>query len=445
MRKFYVLLAATLFFGLQVTAQNHANPAKNLKGNVEDYIKVGDYVKPAANVKNKALESSWLSPVSNWESQGAFFQGSSFLRLFPDSNVVIVPSDGGDAYHNAWNLIGNVFQPEEPLYELQSGGWLINRFDTYTVDSVRFPIGYFRNADSVDVNGTMTEVVDTLVLHYYQPEHFQIWTLTSTGERFVLPNGDAYDAKTVGPNDVNFTDTLLLDGTVATPVGDDGTFSPRLVQTAIPAEFNTAGPNPQKNGSNVVGLSIVYKPGQSYNLGDTLVSFNENAENVKKLNNFGTITYFNDGGAMTQTEFLNNTFVTNRQVRYGQEFGSIKGYLPTFSFFGWQSDFFWDADYKVSVENPSSVSTLKDDLGLKAYPNPAAMGQEILVKLDKNVAIENVAIVMTDLLGNVVSSDFRSTGLNTFSLATDRLAGGVYLINVKAENSSSTIRVVLAD
>ena len=114
------------------------------------------------------------------------------------------------------------------------------------------------------------------------------------------------------------------------------------------------------------------------------------------------------------------------------------------AFFGWTRDFFFDADFLVTVESPASVASLKDNLGLVAYPNPAKMGQEILVAVDENVALNNVEIIMTDLLGNVISSDYTVVGGNEFAIPTSGLAGGVYLISVTAENASSTIRVVVA-
>ncbi|MEY2924503.1 MAG: Secretion system C-terminal sorting domain [Bacteroidota bacterium] len=441
MKKLYVLLACVLGLSFQLAAQSVA-PASGLKL-IEDPIKPLQVVKPTHNLKNKATETSWLSPVTNWQDQGAFFQSSSFFRLFPDTGVVIVPSDGSGAFHQSFALMGTVMQPDQPFYELQAG-WLMNRYDNYTVDSVRFSMGYFRNVDSMDAAGSMVEVVDTVVVHYYESEDLGTWTLNSTGERFAIPDVDDYSVALCGPKSVKFTDTLLLDATAATPVGSDGTFQPLLVRSAIPAGINESGPDPLRNGSNRVGVSVVYKPMQKFSFGDTLVSFDPNAENVKKLNNFGVISYANGGSAMTQTEFLNNSFVTNSQVRYGQTFGPLKGYLATMAFFGWTRDFFFDADFLVTVENPASVASVQDNLGLIAYPNPAKKGQEILVSVDENVALNNVKIKMTDLLGNVITSDYTVVGGNEFAIPTNGLAGGVYLITVNAENAASTIRVVVA-
>lgn len=445
MKKSYVLLliVGILFAGVQVSAQNYTQPATNLELKIDDQIyTINDYQKPTSNLKNKALETGWLSPVTNWQNKGAFFQSPSFLRMFPDTNLVQLFSNGTSGQTN-WHLFGTVFQPTDPFYELQvEGGWLMNRYDEYTVDSIRFPYGYFREVDSAVINGVRSAVVDTVIVHYYQPEHLVTWTLNSTGERFCLPRNGSFDQNIVGPNHINFTDTLFLTSEAATPSNNEGQFTPGLVQLEIPAEFNQAGPNPQLNGSNMVAVSIVYKPGQEYELGDTLVSFNDNVEPTKKFNNFGTLLYFNEGSAVTQTEHLNNSFVTNGQVRY-EAFGQFRGYLATLNFFGWASDFFWDADFKVTVDNPSSVPSIADDLGLKAYPNPAKMGDEIILKLEKNVSVNDVSITMVDLLGNVVANEFVSLGNNEYSLTTNNLAGGVYLINVNADNSASTVRVVI--
>jgi len=442
MKKFYVVVACVLGLTFQSAAQT-VSPAQGLK-TFEDPIRPLEVVKNNYTLKNKATETSWLSPVTNWQDQGAFFQSSSFNRLFPDTGVVYVPSDGTAPFHHSFALLGTVLQPDQPFYELQAG-WLMNRYDDYKVDSVRFSMGYFREVDSMDVNGTTVEVVDTVVVHYYESANLGTWTLNSTGERFAIPTVADYSVALCGPRGLKFTDTLLLDATAATPVSAEGTFQPLQIRSAVPASVSQSGPDPLRNGSNRVGVSVVYKPMQKYNFGDTLSSFNDNIEPTKKLNNFGVISYSNSGSAVTQNEFINNSFVTNSQVRYGQDFGSIKGYFPTLALFGWTRDFFFDADFLVTVENPASVASVNDNLGLIAYPNPAKKGQEILVSLDENVALNNISIKMSDLLGNVITSNFTVVGGNEFAIPTNNLAGGVYLISVNADNAASTIRVVIAD
>ncbi len=445
MKKFYVLLISAVLLSVPSYAQT-VSQFTNLEYQEENLtVDVSNLPQITKSAGKAPIETSWLSPVSNWEDQGAFFQGASFMRLHPDSGVVIVPSDGGEPFGNAFHLVGTVFQPTEPFYELQSG-WLMNRYDSYQVDSVRFPYAYIRYTDSMDVAGTMTNIVDTAIIHFYKADQLDDWYMSATDDRFAIPKGDNFSVELLGPTDVLFTDTVLLTKGAATDTVNGETIALGTIQFAIPDGIKDISDNSQTaTYDNVVGVSLVYKPMQPYKFGDTLASFDDNAQPKILLNNFGSVTYGNDGTGMPQESSFNNTFVSNRQVRYGQDFGSIRGYLATMAFFGWTRDFFFDADFLVTVDNPSGVSAVKDNLGLSAYPNPAKMGQEIMVKIEENVAIENVSITMSDLLGNVISDEFTAVGPKEFSIATDRLAGGVYLINVKADNASSTIRVVLSN
>jgi hypothetical protein len=442
MKKTYLFILLASMLSTAAIAQNITPKLDGLEGYHDETI-VQVPQKSDYQNKQKAIETSWLSPVSNWQNQGAFFQNPTYMRLFPDSGVFIIPDDGSAPISQPWHLVGTVFQPDEPFYELQTDGWLMNRFDRYDVDSVRFPYAYQRLTNQTMVNGVMTEIVDTAIVHYYQASNLDDWYMQNSENRFLLPNGNAFSVTELGPTDVTFTDTILLTADAATDTVFGEQISLGTIQLAIPDEVKSAGPNPRAGFQNAVGVSLVYKPMQSYAFGDTLVSFNDNAQPVEQLNNFGTVYYVNQGGAMVQEQYFNNTFVSNRQVRYGQDFGSLKGYLATMAFMGWNNDLFFDADFLVSVDNPSSVPSVADDLGLKAYPNPAKMGEEIILKLDKNASINNVTITMVDLLGNVVAEEFVSLGNNEYSLTTDNLAGGVYLINVNADNSASTVRVII--
>ncbi|MBT8327769.1 MAG: T9SS type A sorting domain-containing protein [Bacteroidia bacterium] len=446
MKKFYVLLISAVLFSVSSYAQTVA-PFTNLAEYQEENLNldISNLPELTKNSSNKAFYTEWMSPVSNWEDQGAFFQGPSFMRLHPDSGVVIVPSDGTEPFGNGFHLIGTVFQPTEPFYELQTG-WLMNNYDSYKVDSIRMPYAYIRYTDSMDVAGSMVNIVDTAVVHFYTADQLDDWYMSATDDRFAIPKGENFSVDLLGPTDVLFTDTILLTKAAATDTVNGETIALGTLQFAVPAGINEISDNSQTaTYDNTIGVSLVYKPMQPYEFGDTLASFDDNAQPQILLNNFGSVTYGNDGTGMPQESHFNNTFTSNRQVRYGQEFGPLKGYLATMAFFGWTRDFFFDADFLVTVEDPSGVASVKDNLGVTAYPNPAKMGQEIMVKIEENVAIENVTITMTDLLGNVISDNFAAVGPKEFSLATDRLAGGVYLINVKADNASSTIRVILAD
>ncbi len=439
-----------MFLSLGSMAQQIAKPVSGLEIVKSEYTPL-PYEKPVGNQKNKAIESGWLSPVSMWEAQGAFWQQSSFMRLFQDSTVVINPADGSDAFHQPWHVMGTVFEPTEPFYKEQtSTSWLMNRYDTYDVDSVRFIFGYFRDTDSMDINGTMTEIVDTVILHYYNASDLSRWYIGTVGNWedhvFTAPIGSDYNPASPGPSGNVWNDTILLTADAATPTNDQGQFTPRLLRLEVPSDVKTVTNNAQLNGAHTVGLSLTYRTMQNYEFGDTLDNFDESIEVTNKLNTFGTIVYYNEGAEIQQDRYANNSFVTNRQVVAGDLFANtFRGYLPTTASMGWQQDFFLDADFYVSVDNPAYVEKVENTLGLKAYPNPATSGQDIVVSVDENASVSDVTIVMTDLLGNVINNDFTAIGDNKYSVSSTGLANGVYLVNVKANNAAGTVRIVIAD
>ena len=320
----------------------------------------------------------------------------------------------------------------------------MNHEDEYVLDSIRFPYSYIRFADSMIRDDSAAYIVDTAIVHFYTYEQLDDWFMSATDDRFVIPKVESFSAEILGPTDVFFIDTILLTRENATDSVYSDSISLGIMHITIPKEIKMISDNPEKNYENCVGISVVFKPMQEYEDGDTLYSAISNLQPTALLNNFSLAAYINSSCSITQERYFNNSFITDKQVRYGQEFGPIYGYLVPMEFFGWENDMFIDFDFFVEAE-PGSVFSSSRNLGIKVYPNPSTMSQEIFVKIEENVAIENVTITMSDLLGNVVSDNFTAIGPKEFSLATNKLAGGVYLITVNADNASSTIRVVLAD
>ena len=99
----------------------------------------------------------------------------------------------------------------------------------------------------------------------------------------------------------------------------------------------------------------------------------------------------------------------------------------------------------MTVENPSAVGSLDNKLGVSAYPNPAVSGSSVYISIEKAVAEGEVSIAVTDLLGNEINTEFASVGGNEFSVSTDGLSTGVYLIKVTANNESGTVRIVVSE
>ena len=407
---------------------------------------------PITNSVNKTYRcyTEWLNPVQNWKDQGALFKAITLTQLYPDSFVVIINTDSSLSYHNT-HLLGTVFQPTEPFYELQSG-WLMNDYDLYAVDSIRFPYAYLRYTDSMNIEGKMANIVDTAIIHFYKYEQLDDWYMSATDDRFAIPIGENFSVELLGPTDVLFTDTILLTKELATDTTDVKTLTLDTFQFAIPDGIKDIGDNSSGIYENVVGVSVVYKPMQHYTKGDTLFSNINNIQPTKKLNNFGIASYNNDSTGLPQKRFFNNSFVSDKRVRYGQDSLGLRGYLPSMEFIGFEPDIFFNFDFLITAidMNVDTIGNIGMDeasstLRVKVYPNPSSTLRGINIKIEENVTLENISITLSDLLGNVISDEFTTVGPKEFSIATDKLAGGVYLVTVKTEEKSSTARIILSN
>ena len=260
---------------------------------------------------------------------------------------------------------------------------------------------------------------------------------------FLIPNIDSFSAQNLGPSDAIYIDTILLTRKYATDSSLTGNLSTKTLKITIPEEHSTIDFDEVSNYQNSAGISIVYRPMQTYNLGDTLFSNVPTSQPMSKLNNFSLVTFINDGYDMGQKQYYNNSFVTDKNLRYGQSASSLRGYFPTMAFFGWEKDLFLDIDFHIYgyLGSIDELSQLK----LKTYPNPINKNKVLTLELEENVAIENVSITMTNILGNVVSDDFTAIGPKKFSVSTDKLAGGVYFITVNVNQESGIIRLVVSD
>lgn len=395
----------------------------------------------------KSEENGWLTPVKLMEDYGATFQGSSYFPLFQDSTVFFVPSPDAtsqDLFSNSWNLFGTVFQPEDPLYVLQTDGWQFTRFTHYTCDSVNFPYSYIRQVDQIEVGGNMVDVVDTVFIHFYQNKNLNCtWFFNNSEEVFAMPIRDQFSIDKLAPKDVAFIDTILLtaDAVTDTEFGDNININ-SITRAISAAVADVPGDNSDKN-TNVIGVSIAFKTMVPYSFGDTLLSYNDAVTPSKKFNVFGTASYYNQGSRVVQTQTYNNSFVTNRQVRYGQKVGSnLWGYIPTLQSVGWNTDFYFPASFHVTGLNVG-INEVANNTKIQVYPNPAKKGSDIVVSTS-SVKASTVTIQLIDVVGNVVYST-QTTSANQYTIPTSDVVPGIYFVNFSANGATASQRIVITE
>ena len=179
----------------------------------------------------------------------------------------------------------------------------------------------------------------------------------------------------------------------------------------------------------------------SYQFGDTLLSYNDQIVPSKKFNVFGSVSYSNSGGRVIQEEHMNNSFLTNRQVRYGQSVGPMKGYMATLQSVGWGSDFYFPASFHVIGDNVGVSEVNK--LGMNIYPNPAAKGKALVVTAEYLTA-PNVTINVVDVVGNSVYTSVEN-GAGEYTIPTENLRSGVYFVSMTANGVTATQKVVITE
>lgn len=417
--------------------------AQNLEMDKEQYPAKLNYANTIQeSFAKKAIETSWMSPLSMLADRGATFTNPSFFPLFQDSSLVFVPSDGGDPFRVSWHLFGTFFDPTDPFYSLQTGGWQASRFHSYEVDSVRFPMSYIRQVDSIMMDGSMTEVVDTLIIHLYEPDAINTWFFNNgSDEVFALPNNDGFSVKELGPTDVNFTDTILLTREMATDTSLEESIN--LARVSIPVQSMTIGPNADNTGSGMTaGFSLVFKSMIPFEAGDTLLSYDDNIKPSKLFNVFGTGSYTNSGARVPLTTY-NNSFVTNFQVRYGQDFDPFRGYLATLSSVGWANDFYFDGDFYVTAD-VNSVENMSNTIEVAMYPNPVAAGEHIYFDI-KDKSINGAQVLVTDILGNIVDQKTLKNVATEQSVSTEGFANGFYFLKIVTEKGNFTSKFTVVD
>jgi hypothetical protein len=87
--------------------------------------------------------------------------------------------------------------------------------------------------------------------------------------------------------------------------------------------------------------------------------------------------------------------------------------------------------------------TAENQLGLSVYPNPAVNGATVAFKLNNEAAVN---VTVTDLTGKVAFSTELGTqlsGEHTASINTESMAAGVYMVNVTANGTVSTQKLVV--
>jgi hypothetical protein len=132
------------------------------------------------------------------------------------------------------------------------------------------------------------------------------------------------------------------------------------------------------------------------------------------------------------TNKINNMFVCNFQVRYGQTlFGFLKSYLPGTI---WTNSLFFPNFVHITTPNLSTDKINSGISGIQVYPNPAASNAQVDVVFNLS-ANAMVKTVVTDMNGRVVLSNEAKqyvAGQNAAVVNTNGLSRGIYMVTLES-------------
>jgi hypothetical protein len=393
-------------------------------------------------MKMKANYSNWKFPVDAITQLTTLDRYVNFL--FQDTAVKFI-SDDGTARHNNWNSVGAAFTPNDPNIELSDDNIRLSRYNEYTVDSLYFPYLYVRYVDEIDVNGTMTDVVDTLIVQFFKYDNLRSSQFTPTGEDpnfFMVP--DNWTPSLHGSNNTAYEVRipLTVEDTTSQPSSEGWGSRARVIP--LPEGFNIDSDAARTNleFKNAFGFSMSFATMVPYQFGDTMEA-RDGSEITNKLNYFGHSMYINNSVMVPQTEYLNNSWWVPGEIGYGGDQNGWENAIPGNAYF--QDRY---VNYAVHISTDAlGTEELNNNIKFGLYPNPISKNETL--KADFNIInAADVTIGLYDLLGNKVkdiANGYFTSGEHTTDVSLNDLNSGMYIYKIQAGKASTSKKVSIID
>ena len=440
MKKLVLSLAALVGLTAGAIAQtaelNISDAQKNISTSKTTYILKDKKLVPG---RRADVYSDWYNFTGSYEEGTLLGQKlNRFVNFIqPDTNLYTVYSDGTKA-KTGFHIIGSTFDPKDSNF-LATSQNVLTRFNPYTVDSLAFTQFYIRQADQMTVNGNLVNIVDTVYIQYFNIAGIKVGGYTFQSNpgvtyRYATPAVDNLSTKSLMNSTALKTDTILLTKAYADSLvlenGTPKSFIGRSIQ--IPVNLKSQSTNGANNSANLFAFSIVYKPMQKAKLGDVGIAYDGSSWLKYNLYGLSLASLTGHSQEIISTNKINNMFVCNFQVRYGQTlFGFLKSYLPGTI---WTNSLFFPNFVHITTQNLSTEKMNSGLSGIQVYPNPAASNAQVDVVFNLS-ANAMVKTVVTDMNGRVVLSNEAKqfvAGQNAVVVNTNGLARGIYMVTLES-------------
>ena len=289
------------------------------------------------------------------------------------------------------------------------------------------------------VNGNLVDIVDTVYIQYFNIGGIKVGGYSYQANpgvtyRYATPAVDNLSTKSLMNSTAIKTDTLLLTKAYADSLvlenGTPKSFIGRGIQ--IPVNVKSQSTNGANNSANLFAFSIVYRPMQKSKLGDIGIAYDGSAWMKYNLYGLSLASLTGHAQEIISTNKINNMFVCNSQVRYGQTlFGFLKSYLPGTI---WTNSLFFPNFVHITTQNLSTDKINSGISGIQVYPNPAASNAQVDVVFDLS-ANSMVKTFVTDMNGRVVLSNEAKqcvAGQNAMVVNTNGLSSGIYMVTLES-------------
>jgi|688.fasta_scaffold00796_19 hypothetical protein len=444
MKKLLLTITALGLTASALLAQTVNVPAehKNIVVKEKTYLKNGKRLSPAGRGADDV--STWYNYTLSYEEDALLgTKLSAFVSfIYPDTTGYIVYADSSKV-KSGFHVVGSCFDPKDSTF-LATGEKVLTKFNPYTLDSLQWTQFYVRQLDSVNLGAGKVAVVDTVFIQYFNATGLDISAYVYQGQTarhwWGRPTEANYSAKTLLNSKAVKTDTLLLTADWADSValnGPNTTFFGRPVQNYVGLKAGTVSTAAITN--NVVAWSMVFKPMVKTKLGDTLIAYN-GANWTKKYNMFGVrlASLANHDQNLPYNTRINNSFITNFEVRYGQTVSIFKSYLSG-TIFG--NSIFLPHYAHITTSNLSDNSIAENMIsGAVVYPNPAAVDASVDVVFNLGSA-SAVAARIVDMNGREIKAFDSKTfgvGQQVLNLSTEGLSKGMYMVVLESTSGKAT-------
>lgn len=423
----------TLITGLVALGASAQTGVKNTNkmpvNNGYEIKKHGDFLTP--NGANGGQMSQWFSYASLQVDLNGFEAGS--LLLFPDSSPVIAFLSSGNPTqnHNTWCSAGQSFDPKDAEFSLDGNTEILSKFNAYTIDSINVLYLYERDLHTV---------TDTMIVTFHKSG-----ASTATGAM-----SNWYWGTTAGNN----WSTTDYNRAIKEPAMSATVYQIRVPlneldsnanggvwgekKFAIPASFKAV-----PKGATV-GVTVTFKPGYSYNFGDTLQASEDLVpQPTKKFNRFWVRTVRN--GSTVENVFYNNGMMVDKNQAYTDRLAALGSkYLPS-SFY--VTSQLVHVEYLVNSPNVGVKNVNANGYGLgDIYPNPASAKGNVSVPFTIGNA-GDVNVTITNIVGQTVlnTTENFSAGEHTLDLGLNNLKAGVYFYTVTSGNFTATKKFTVGE